>query len=286
MPPNDSGHFPGHPRSYREALADAIAELSATGYISEQRIRYWVDVIRRAAELEMGSGHAIDADTKAKMESIFARLIDRQKIAEYVPDVTRFGLSIARPQLRAELDRRIVAAVNQIKLDRREAVEKTLRRFSGWATSIPPGGDDTIDKRETRVSIGKSMAQLSFERRRCETDQGHKLIANISEIVATDSGAIAGIWHDHGEHDRSYNARKEHLARSGNLFLVRDSWAIEKGLIKRGSRPYMDEIERPGFLVSCRCFYQWITSPRRVPDECLTKKGQEFIAAGTARMAA
>ena len=69
------------------------------------------------------------------------------------------------------------------------------------------------------------------------------------------AGAIAGIWHDHGAHDRAYNARKEHLARTGQLFLVKDSWAIQKGLIKRGSRPYMDKIEKPGQLVSCRCWF-------------------------------
>ena len=129
------------------------------------------------------------------------------------------------------------------------------------------------------------MAQFKFERRRVDVDQGHKLIANVSNLVATDAGAIAGIWHSHGEHDRSYNARKEHLARAGKLYLIRDSWAHRDGLVKP-MHGYMDEIDMVGQLPFCRCFYQYVTSPRRLPDEMLTRAGQRWIEETKARVAA
>lgn len=279
-PPNDfgwAGGFVGR-RSFRQLLAEAIEELSRTGYISADRLEWWVLTLRRAAEESLGSERFIDEDTRRKLGHIFEKLVEREKIAEYVPGVSRFTLSMVRPDLRAELDRRILASADLIKLHRREAIERTLQRFRGWSTSIPPGGEGVIDKRETQSHIAKSLAQYRFEKRRVDIDQGHKLLSNINEIVATDAGAIAGVWHDHGEHDKGYDARKEHLARSGRLFLVRDSWAIEQGLVRRGSRPYMDEIERPGQLPFCRCFYRWITSPRRLPDEVLTSRGQEWVA--------
>lgn len=282
MPPDGYGYGIRGYRTLRQILMAAIEELSRTGYVSPERVEWWMDEIRRAAETDLRPIEETEREIRARLEAIFSRLIDNGRIADYVPGVTRFDLTMVRPQLRAELDRRILAAADLIKLHRKEAVERTLRRFQGWSTSIPPGGDEAIDKRETRADLGKSVAQLSFEKRRVDIDQGHKLLANISEIVATDSGAIAGIWHDHGEHDRSYDARKAHMARSGKLFLVRDSWAIEQGIVKRGCRPYMDEIERPGQLPFCRCFYTWITSPRRLPDECLTRHGQEWIARGAA----
>ena len=282
MAPNDTGPH-SYRKPFRQVLADAVAEISASGYTSPERIQFWVEALRRAAEYDLGSETTVDRETRAKMEAAFKRLLDGNKITELVPGVSRFNLSMLRPSLRAELDRRIVASADLIKLHRREAIEKTLSRFSGWSTSIPAGGDGTIDKREVRSSVGKSVAQLKFEARRVSVDQGHKLIANISEIVAMDGGAIAGIWHDHGEHDSSYNARKEHLERSkpgNNLFLVRDSWAIRDGLIRRGSRPYMDEIERPGQLTYCRCYYVFLTSPRRLPDDVLTARGHEWVSAG------
>jgi len=284
MPPNDSGYHSQRP-TLNQILTAAITELSETGYISPERIDFWLNEIRRAADMDLGPESFVDRDTRAKLSAVYDRLIERGKINTYVPGVTRFDLSMIRPELRAELDRRILASADLIKLHRREAVEHTLQRFRGWSTSIPPGGDGSIDKRETRTSIGKSVAQVSFERRRVDIDQGHKLIANISEIVATDAGAIAGIWHSHGEHDRSYNARKEHLARAEHIFVVRDNWAMQKRLMKLGGRVYMDEIERPGQLPYCRCFYTWITSPRRLPDEMLTRLGQEFVAQGMRRAA-
>lgn len=289
MPPPEGTRWPGRGyelRSFRQVLADAIAELSITGYVSTEQIERWANELRRAAEYELGPDWRVDMDTRAKLDALFAKIVDRGRISDYVPGVSRFDLSMVKPALRAELDRRILAAADLIKLHRREAVERTLQRFRGWATAIPPGGDGTIDKRETRASVSKSLRHLGFERRRVDIDQGYKLVSNIAEIVAQDQGAIAAIWHDHGEHDKSYNARKEHLARSGKLFLVRDSWAIREGLVRRGSRPYVDDIERPGQAVFCRCWYQWITSPRRLPDDCLTRAGQEWVSAGRERWAA
>ena len=289
MPPPEGTRWPGRGyglRSFRQVLADAIAELSITGYVSTEQIERWADELRRAAEYELGPDWRVDRETRAKLDALFEKIIDRGRITDYVPGVSRFDLSMVKHALRAELDRRILAAADLIKLHRREAVERTLQRFRGWATAIPPGGDGTIDKRETRASVSKSLRQLGFERRRVDIDQGYKLVSNIAEIVAQDQGAIAAIWHDHGEHDKSYNARKEHLARSGKLFLVRDSWAIREGLVRRGSRPYTDDIERPGQAVFCRCWYQWITSPRRLPDDCLTRAGQEWVVAGRERWAA
>jgi hypothetical protein len=232
--------------------------------------------LRSAVEQHLGPDEQIDRETADRLRAAFTKLVDGGKIDQYVPEVSRFNLAMVKPRLYAELDRRIVAATDLIRLNRREAVEKTLDRFSGWSTSIPPGGDRTIDKVETRTSIGKSVAQVRYQQRLVANDQGHKLIANIAEITALDGGAIAGIWNDHGEHDPSYNARKEHLARAGKLFVVRGSWAHEQGLIK-AVHGYTDEITKPGIEVNCRCWYQWLTSPRRLPDAYLTGKGQEFV---------
>lgn len=288
MPPEGTrwpaGGYAGMP--FQRILAEAIADMAAHGYSSRERFERWLELLRHAAERDLGPDAQIDEATRRILGDVYRKLIERGGVAQYVPGVERFTLTMIRPELRAELDRRILAAADLIKLHRREAIERTLQRFQGWSTSIPPGGDGTIDKRETRASIGKSVAQYKFEKRRVDVDQSFKLIANISEIVATDQGAIAGIWHDHGEHDPRYNARKDHLARSGHVFLVRDSWAIQEGLIKRGSRPYMDEVTKPGVEPFCRCWYQWILSPRRLPDQCLTKKGQEWVAAGAMRAAA
>lgn len=243
--------MPPQPYTFGRLLAEAIAELSSTGYVSPERVNEWVVKLRNAAEREFGPIERIDDDVRLRLEAIFKNLTDAGKIADYVPGISRGTIAMIKPGLRAELDRRILAAADLIKLNRKQAIEKTLQRFSGWSTSIPPGGSGVIDKRSVRAEIGKSVAQVKYEARRVNIDQSAKLISNIAEIVALDNGAIAGIWHDHGEHDKSYDARPNHLARSGKLYLVRDSWAITQGLVKRGSAPYTDEITKPGEEVYC-----------------------------------
>jgi hypothetical protein len=99
--------------------------------------------------------------------------------------------------------------------------------------------------------------------------------------VAHGSGAIAAIWHDRGEHDHGYNARPAHLARSGKLFFIRDSWAMTEGLVKRGG-PYTDEQEQPAELPYCSCTFEYMTSPGRIPEEFLTAKGRLWVKGSAA----
>ena len=280
-PPNDFGWHGapyGH-KTFRQILAEAITDLADHGYVSPDRIHTWIVQLRNAAERELAPEAQIDEMIRRGLGATFDRYIERGKITELVPGVTPFTLQVVKPKLRAELDRRIVASADLIKLHRREAVEGTLQRFQGWSTSIPPGGDSTIDKREVRSEIGKPIAQLKFERRRVEIDQSHKLVANISEIAGLDAGAIAGVWHDHGEHDKSYNARKDHMERVGKTYVVRDCWAHRDGLITAPDG-FTDEITKPGQEVFCRCRYTWITSPRRLPVEMLTQRGKDWVARG------
>ena len=267
------------PFTFRRLLAEAIAELSASGYVSPERIQEWIVRLRNAAEAELGPPEAIDRQTAETLDAIFRRLADAGRVVDYVPGVTRLGLEMVKSQLRAELDRRILAAADLIKLHRKEAIETTLARFSGWSTSIPPGGAGVIDKRAVRSHIAKDLAHFRFEQRRVSTDQGHKLLSNIASIVATDAGAIAGVWHSHGEHDASYDARPEHLARAGKVYAIRDCWAMQQGLMHKGAG-HTDEITAPGQEVFCRCFYTYITSPRRLPPEMLTAKGRAWIERG------
>src|SRR6185312_4812820 len=251
--------------SFRRLLAEAVSYIANVGYVSREKIEEWLSLLRNAAERELGSEEQIDDAVRSALGSAYRRFVDNGKVLDFVPGVTRFNLSMVKPQLRSELDRRILAAADLIKIHRREAVERTLQRFSGWSTSIPPGGDGTIDKRETRSEIGKSVAQFKYERRRVDIDQSHKLIANVSNIVAVDAGAIAGVWHSHGEHDKSYNARKDHLERAGKVYAIRGSWAVEQGLMNKGAG-YTDEMTAPAQEPFCRCYMKFITSPRRLPD--------------------
>ena len=190
-----------------------------------------------------------------------------------------------RPELHEELQRRIAASVSLIRLDRPQAIAKTLQRFQGWATSIPKGGNDTTKKVEERKNIKKSLAQLPYVERRVIIDQSAKLFSAIDTTVAINGGAIGAFWQSH-KHQLGYNGRPEHNKRDGQFFFVPDSWAMKAGYLRRGAYDYSDSVEQPGEFVFCRCGWQYVFSLRSVPNNALTKKGEEALAEARRKVAA
>ncbi len=258
----------------RALVQRAVEEFAASGLSSDAALQDWLMRLHATIEREMPS----DAESKEAIATALRAVYDRgaRKGFAHIPGVSRYTLERIAPELRAELDRRIHASVDLIRLNKKAATEKTLQRFAGWVSSVPRGGTAETDLRSVASEILKPVARVKYEARRVAVDQGHKLNAAISHVVAQGAGAIAAIWHDRGEHDKGYDARKEHLARSGKLYLVRDSWAMDEGLVKRGG-PYTDEVDQPAERVYCSCWWEWITSPRSLPEEMLTEKGRQWV---------
>jgi hypothetical protein len=275
VPPLDGGFGPA--TGFYAVLTAAINSLMETGYDSPEQIAAWVAQIRRAALLNMIPESVLQKSLNDTMRAIYRNKIERGGILTQHPGIARFTLERVEPKLRAELDRRIVASANLIRLNRQEAIETTLRRFSGWSTSIPAGGISETSRRATKEKIRKPLASLPFEERRVAVDQGHKFVANLSEILAANGGAIAVKWNSHWR-QQNYDYREDHKERDGKIYLLRGNWAKEKGLVKPGSAGYYEDITSFGQEVFCRCFGTYIHSLRRLPEDMLTEKGQEAVA--------
>ena len=264
---------------FKDLLLTALRDFSENGYGSEADLTEWLLKLEYALEREQPTDKETRDAIASTLRTIFARDVTRGGIAKRVPGVSRYTLDRIAPELRGELDRRIYAGVNLIKLNRASAVDKTLQRFAGWTTSVGPAGS-FVTPRELRAAaneIAKPVAQVKFEKRRVAIDQGFKLSSAVAHVASVQAGAIAAIWHDRGQDDHGYDARPEHLKRSGTLFLVRDSWAMNEGLIRKGGLKYTDEIEQPAELVFCSCWYEYATSPRDIPETILTAKGREWV---------
>lgn len=259
-------------RSFAETLNAAIADIVEHGFDSEGRITFWTNEIRKAAEKEMKSPEQMDALLRESLRAMYSKMVDQGQIARFHQGIGRFTIEKVRPQLRAELDRRIMASANLIKLNREKAMGDTLRRFQGWSTSIPAGGTDANKNAKTRADLKKALAQLPFEERRVLIDQGHKLNAALSEVLAKDGGAIAGIWHSHWR-QAGYDYREDHKERDQKVYLMRNNWAQAAGLVKAGPAGYYDAITAVGEEPFCRCYMQWVYNLRSIPQDMLTQKG-------------
>ena len=260
-----------------EVLKEALADFAEHGYDTAERLAMWQARLEEAAKNSFSSASATERVMREFFAAIYKREVERGGIARRHPGVSRFTIERVRPELRAALSKRIRASADLIKLNRAEEIPAMLRRFAGFVTSIPEGGSDQFNKREESAKIRKSIKGLSFRERRVMIDQGHKLTSALSSVVAEGGGAIAAEWHSHWK-QANYDYREQHKERDGKLYLIRGSWAIEKGLIKPAGHEYTDDITQPGEEVFCRCNYRYIYSLRDLPKEMITEKGRAELA--------
>ena len=260
-------------KSFYTILTEAVSDITDHGFDSQKRINEWMELLRDSAEAALTSKRTMDKMLRDGLTSIYRRLIDQGQIIQRHPGVNLRTIKDIKPALRAELDRRIMASADLITLNREVAVNKTLARFSGWSTSIPKGGVENSKKTKTKKEIRKALASLPFEERRVLIDQGQKLAASLSEIVANDGGAIAGIWHSRWR-QQNYDYREQHKERDGEIYLVRDSWAAKAGLVKG---KYYDQVEGVAELPFCRCYMTWLHGLGSLPKSSLTTKGVERL---------
>jgi hypothetical protein len=261
--------------SFYEVLTAAVADIAEHGFDDSSRVAKWQAALRKAAETTLVPVQQLDEMLKGSMRDIYRRMVEKQGVLKHHPGIQRWTIEKLKPRLRLELDKRILASADLIKLNRQQSIAHTLRRFSGWATSIPAGGTDQTDRNKIKAEVRKPLAQMNFEARRVAIDQGHKLIYSINDIVAVDNGAIAARWKSHWRQP-GYNYREDHKERDGLIYAIRGSWAFDKGLMNKGAG-YTDEITEPAEEPFCRCLYTYLYALRSLPDDMLTAKGRSEL---------
>lgn len=275
--------MPQKKQSYYDVLTEAINDIMEHGYDSVDRVAFWTEKLKRAAEDFATSTKRMEEILRDSLTDAYRKLVDRGELVDkYHFGVSRFTLERVRPELRAELDRRILASANLIRLNRDEAIQKTLQRFQGWSTSVPKGGTEAGKRTKLKANIRKSLTALPFEERRVLIDQGHKLVASLNDVMAKGGGAIAARWRSNFRQP-NYNYRPDHKDRDGKVYLIRPSWALTQGFVKP-SVGYYDQITAAAEEPFCRCYIIYIYTLKGMPKDMLTKKGEEAMAEAAARV--
>ncbi|QAA74139.1 hypothetical protein [Klebsiella variicola] len=269
-------------KTFARTVREAVKFFLRNGYTSQQELEQWQAIIRQAAESETDDDYM--SMVSDRLRKAYDLQVSKAGALERHKGLSRFTLNYMEPKLRSELDRRILASADLIKLNRTAAINKTVQRFSGWATSIPVqdyvGGGLSASSRSGIVAnaqhIQKSAEQVDYEARRVMIDQSHKLIANIDNIIATNNNAIAAEWHSHWRQP-GYDYREDHKERDKLVYLIRGNWAQKNGYVKAGPAGYLDEITQPGEEVFCRCYVTYLYNLRSIPEDMLTQKGRKFL---------
>ncbi|HHN5431688.1 TPA: hypothetical protein ACQ7GO_003479 [Klebsiella pneumoniae] len=269
-------------KTFTRTVREAVKFFLRNGYTSRQELEQWQAIIRQAAESETDDDYM--SMVSDRLRKTYDLQVSKAGALERHKGLSRFTLNYMEPKLRSELDRRILVSADLIKLNRTAAINKTVQRFSGWATSIPVqdyvGGGLSASSRSGIVAnaqhIQKSAEQVDYEARRVMIDQSHKLIANIDNIIATGNNAIAAEWHSHWRQP-GYDYREDHKERDKLIYLIRGNWAQKNGYVKAGPAGYLDEITQPGEEVFCRCYVTYLYNLRSIPEDMLTQKGRKFL---------
>lgn len=262
---------------FYEVLNNAIEDLLDHGFDSKVRLDRWLKALASSASTALVPESKLKQQVRSMLDRTFKASTTRGRLLSVHQGISEFTLQQIKPRLRAELDRRIVASADLIRLNRDASISRTLQRFAGWATSIPAGGSNVSSRKAAKKSIRRGIAALPFEERRVIIDQGHKLSASINEIVAVDGGAIAAAWRHVKEGLPAYDARPDHVKRDGKIYLLRDSWARTKGYVKPLTTGFTDQVSQPAEEVNCRCHWEFFYALRDLPDGMLTAKGKAAL---------
>lgn len=268
-------------KSYSDVLSEALDDMIEHGYDSAERLAYWQRKIREAAEASLASPRRMEEMLRDVLRATYDRMLKSGRVAEYHKGISRFTIGKVDPLLRDELTRRIMASADLIKLNRMKAVEQTLQRFSGWGSSIPAGGTKQADKRAEKAKLRKPLARLKFEERRVLTDQGHKLVSSINDIVAIGGGAIAVVWRSHWR-QAGYDYRIEHKERDGLVYGIKGALVYEQGLAKKPDAGWYEDVTAFAEEPFCQCFGRYVYSLgdlAKLDPNALTRKGEESLAA-------
>jgi hypothetical protein len=277
-------------RDFQTVIREAVRYFSKHGYTSDRALDIWSERIAQAAKETLVSPQEASIQIARHLSAVYARMT--RKVPKHLQALQsrqsgRMGPEMyfrrvaTFPELmykmRNELDRRIAASADLIKIRREESLAATMRRWRGWASSVPPGGTPAPPSQEVNL-LSKEFRKVRFETNRLNIDQGHKLNASLNATMAEGTGAIAGLWHSNFR-QLNYNYRPDHKERDSKLYTIRGNWAQVQGLMKPGPSGYTDEITQPAEEVYCRCYYQYIYNLDRLPEAMLTEKGKKALQA-------
>lgn len=292
------------PESFFTLLTQAVNYFAQHGFNTKKDLVYWIRLLQASAEKTLPPAQATEKAIRRQLGEVYSRMVTKggaikptpmgakispvpfkltstplglPKGIKIVPGVSKFTIDKVKPAARAELERRVFASVNLIKLNREEAISSTLRRFEGWVSSVPPTGAAELDKTELKKHIRAPLATMDFRERQVIMDQTAKFTQALNTSIALHGKALAARWYSRWKVPH-YDYREDHKERDGLYYAVPNNWAIQKGLMKAGPTVFIDQITQPAEEVNCKCSFVYVFGLADLPDEMLTEKGRESIA--------
>lgn len=257
------------------ATVDRVAE---KGVKNKTQIEKEMSLLIKNFKSAVNTDKKIEEQTAKILRGVYRRATKSEEVHKNVPWVKKFTIENVEHKLRPELNKRIYASINLIKLNRDESIRKAQQRAAGWLSSVPDGGtsESNAELKKVIEHIKAPIEKNTFEERRVAIDQGHKLVAAVNDIIADDAGAIGGFWHSNFRRT-GYNAREDHKEMDGHFYFFKKSWPVKKGYVLVSKIKFIEDTVRPAQEPYCSCSYYYVNTLSEVPDEYLSDAGRKFL---------
>ena len=113
-------------------LTQAVTDLTEHGYDDVARIEGWLEKLRAALGKALMPQERMEEKLREGLRAIFDKLVEQKRVLDRHPGVAAFTLENVKPELHEELDRRIRASADLIRLN--------ARRRSRRRCGASPGG--------------------------------------------------------------------------------------------------------------------------------------------------
>lgn len=217
------------------------------------------------------------------------------------PHIQGYKIAELKPDYRKAVQNSVDNSLALIKTQNAEFMAQMQARFRNWAT-IPSSEirGDSANPDRMKAYLKNEVLQLPEVKKSITAhqhfiivDQTRKLISNMDAITAKEGRAIGLIWHNRrdgrvvgrpgGMYPEPTEKHGDHWDREGKLYLIKDSWAVLRNLLKKsGDVLYDTDLSdgKPGIPIGCRCWAEYIYAIELIPEkyrDCITEKGMEYM---------
>jgi hypothetical protein len=179
------------------------------------------------------------------------------------------------PSIRLIYKRLIEDVKEDAIVERSNEINSRIEEFIAW-TQLDEG-----TRKECLSDIRSTLKSINKWDKGFYVDRALDLIDEVEVMAKIENGAIAARWSY-----SPYPGECGHEALNNKHFLIRDSWAINQGLIHPSNEKYFDEAPRQKEQWGCRCRFTFEFHIRQLPESMLTKKGKDSLFEGKQKVEA
>lgn len=176
-----------------------------------------------------------------------------------------------RARATSALERVVSAARADSDVFRSREIREALDVFENWANSVPSGGSKEKVYRLNAADVRGAIKSVASWDKRFFISHRRDFTSELDYLFKAQRGAIAARWEWY-----RYPEDDPHEDLNGKIFLVRGSWAHERGLIKTEGMEFLDERALPG-VANCTCSCCYLNALRALPLAMLTEEGVRLL---------